>query len=242
MRVFVRAAAVAALFVSSVSFAQDAPPPAPASPPAGAGATAAPKEPPPPPSRPLSDQPPGNPIPKPVRNPPPVDTPAPKGAAPKRVATTRAPRRPKKVERAPGSPIANYPGFHMIDSGSRVIVEISRKVDVVESKSTGKLTYRLRGVATPTRTNRLPLLTSFFATPVSRIQLVDAGDDVDLVIELRQAADATHRILDTPKGMVLQIDFPKVAGPAITKIADDPNPNHAKRTTDTTRIETNAAY
>lgn len=138
--------------------------------------------------------------------------------------------------------MATYPGFKMLDAGSRVMVEVSRKVDVTEMKAQGRIVYRLRGVATPTRTNRLPLLTGYFPTPVSRVQLVDQGDDVDLVIDLRQATEVTHRVLDTRNGMVLQVDFPKIAAAAAPQKVEDAPAAHAKRGTDTTRIDATSAY
>src|SRR5206468_12121349 len=85
----------------------------------------------------------------------------------------------------PGAAVATFPGFKMLpDGSSRVFVEVSRKIDVTEHKAEGRITYRLKGAAVPIRTNRLPIDTSFFPTPVGRIQLVEEGDDADLVIEL----------------------------------------------------------
>lgn len=134
----------------------------------------------------------------------------------------------KKVKDAPiTGPIVTYPGFRMLDGGgSRVLVTMSKKVNVTEHKAEGKLTYRIQGVQVPTRTNRLPLLTSFFSTPVSRAELVSRDGDVDLVIELRSAVTPQFRVIETDKGAELQVDFPKVATEA-TDAAESP-----KATTD----------
>lgn len=155
--------------------------------------------------------------------------------------------RPKKklTSIASGGPVATYPGFHLTDAGSRVLVEVSRKVDVGEHKAQGRITYRLKGVAAPTRTNRLPLLTGFFpTTPVSKVQLVEASGDVDLVIDLRAQSDATYKVADTPKGgMVLQIDFPKLqATTTLAPPSQQQDADHAKRGTDTTRLDATSAY
>lgn len=118
----------------------------------------------------------------------------------------------KKGEDAPVTgPIAMYPGFRMLDGGaSRVFVTLSKKVNVTEHKAQGKLTYRIQGVRVPTRTNRLPLVTTFFSTPVSRAELVERDGDVDLVIELRTATSAQFRVVENDKGAELQVDFPKI--------------------------------
>lgn len=124
----------------------------------------------------------------------------------------RAPARKKKAKKvAPGTPIASYPGFRMLDGGgSRVLVSLTKKVSVTEHKAQGKLTYRIQGVQVPTRTNRLPLITTFFSTPVSRAELVERDGDVDLVIDLRAAATPQVRMIETDRGAELQVDFPKV--------------------------------
>lgn len=181
-------------------------------------------------------------------SPPPPPPKPPKVAA---QSTTDAPKprksrpwKPKKKKTKEWlGPVANYPGFQMLDGGgSRVLLEIDRHVDVSESKSQGRLVYHMRGVQAPTRTNRLPLLTGFFATPVSRIQVVEdeKGGDVDLVIELRQASESTFHARDTDNGMVIQVDFPKVesVAPPVAKTEEN-KPKRAKRTTDTTKIDTN---
>ncbi|WP_437986309.1 hypothetical protein [Sorangium sp. So ce117] len=120
-------------------------------------------------------------------------------------------RKPKKDAQASlaGRPVATFPGFRMLPTGgSRVFVQIhGGKVDVAESKAAGRVVYRLKG-AGAIQTNRFPLVTSFFATPVTQVQLVGQGNDLDMVIDLRTQADATYRVLETDQGMVLQVDFP----------------------------------
>ena len=122
------------------------------------------------------------------------------------------PRRLKKGQIAPiaeGTPVAWFPGFlRLQNGGTRVFLEVSKRVDVSETRTDGRIVFRLKGAAAPDRTNRLPLLTGWIATPVDRVQLVEAGSDTDLVIELREKVEFVQRIVETPRGIVLQVDFP----------------------------------
>ncbi|WP_437665991.1 hypothetical protein [Sorangium sp. So ce1182] len=136
----------------------------------------------------------------------------PAASAPRAAQRPARARKPKKKDAQPdvaGRPIATFPGFRMLPTGgSRVFVQIhGGKVDVAESKAAGRLVYRMKG-AGAIQTNRFPLVTSFFATPVNQVQLVDQGNDLDMVIELRTQADATYRVIETEQGIVLQVDFP----------------------------------
>ncbi len=195
-----RAALIAPLLlIAPIAAAQDPPaPPAPTAPAAPVAPVAPPASPP-----------------GPSQLGPPVVV---QRAAASRAGAARAPRRTPaqrvkhevEVLPPPGTPIASSPGFARLDDGtSRIWVEVTRKVEVLESKTPGRVVYRLRGTAVLQRTNQLPLLTGFFATPVDRVQLAQQGPDLDLIIELREVTDLTHRVVETPRGMVLQIDFPK---------------------------------
>ena len=190
------------------------PPAATAASPAGTG-SAAPAAP-PPVARPMSEQ-------------PPVYRPA---SGPARARARKAVTRPIL------GPVATYPGFRMLDGGgSRVFVTVNQNVDVTEHKAEGRVTYRLRGVAAPIRTNRLPLLTNFFPTPVGRVQLVEQGSDVDVVIDLRMPSTAEHRVLKQNGGILLQVDFPKPVGlPAAAAPSAATSKPAAKRTQNTTTI------
>ncbi len=95
------------------------------------------------------------------------------------------------------------------DGTSRVSVEMDRKTDIEERKANGRIVFRIKSVGVMDRVNYLPLVTSYFKTQVERVQLVDEGSDTDLVIEVREASPFTHKIVETPRGIVLQVDFPK---------------------------------
>ncbi len=181
-----RAALVATLVLSAPSAAAQDPPPTP------------------PPAR-------ATPPPAPTPPPPTVVTPVAAPHTPARPPRRALPRakRPPEASPLPGTPIASAPGFSRKEDGtSRIWIEVSRKVDVLENKAAGRVVYRLRGAAVLQKTSQLPLLTGFFATPVERVQLVQEGPDCDLIVELREPADLTQRIVETPRGMVLEVDVP----------------------------------
>jgi len=176
--------------------------------------------------------------------PPKTPAPAPKATS----APSKAPAKPRKArkgrhkkneqEAGPASgPVASFPGFRMLpDGGSRIFVEVSEKVKVTEQNAQGRVVYRLEGARVPVSTNRLPLLTGYFATPVSRVQLVPNKEGTDLVLELRIPSQPTYRVVDSPRGIVLQVDFPQVpAGPLPNP--SEPPPPRAKRSTTTHRIK-----
>lgn len=161
--------------------------------------------------------------------PPPANANTNKGAAPAKTAkgtsaktsATKGSKKHKKGSKdaaITGGPIATYPGFRMLDGGgSRVLVALSKKVNVSETKAAGKLTYRIQGVQVPTRNNQRALVTTFFSTPVSRVELVPRDSDVDLVIDAKDTAGVVFRVIESDKGAELQVDFPKVVTSADEK-------------------------
>jgi hypothetical protein len=64
---------------------------------------------------------------------------------------------------------------------------------------------------------------------------VEQGGGVDLVIELREAAAPAYRVLDTPRGIVIQVDLPRPTGSSAAS-----SPEAATRTSETRRIESKA--
>ena len=88
---------------------------------------------------------------------------------------------------------------------------MDQKVDVTETRSPLRVVYRLRGAAVLRATNELALQTAYFTTPVARVQLLPSGSDVELVIELREDAAPTYSVVETPRGMVLWVDWPRSA-------------------------------
>lgn len=137
---------------------------------------------------------------------PAAQSPAPQKKAPR---AQKARKKARKAKREINGPVATFPGFRILEDGStRVHVEISEKVPVSEHKAEGRVAYRIKGAAVPTANNLRALDTQFFDTPVARVQLVEGDEDVDLVIELKQPAQPSHRLVESEGGVVLQIDFP----------------------------------
>jgi len=141
-------------------------------------------------------------------------------------AARNAPKGKKKARKAKreiNGPVATFPGFRMLEDGStRVYVEISERVPVAEHKAEGRIAYRIKGAAVPTPNNLRALDTQFFNTPVARVQLVEDEEDVDLVIELKQPAQPSHRLIDSEGGVVLQVDFPAQPGSTAKSKAAQP--------------------
>jgi AMIN domain-containing protein len=160
---------------------------------------------------------------------------SPTGVA-KPIPRARRRTKPAAPVLAPGTPIATYPSFRLLDDGStRVTLEVTHKVAVTEHKAKGRVVYTFAGAAVPASNTRLSLPTGFFTTPVERVEVVGRGDAADLIIELREAVEPTYRLLDTPRGSsVLQVDFPRPAAAAA------PTPDAARRPVETKRLEPKA--
>ena len=131
-----------------------------------------------------------------------------------------------------GAPIVAAPTFHRLADGStRISVEVGAKVDVGASHPQGRLVFRLKNAFVIERVNLLPMITTYFATPVGRAQLVTSGPDIDLVIDLRETTTPAHRVVETPRGIVLQVDFPRVAPPDGRDHADSSHARAKRRST-----------
>jgi hypothetical protein len=109
----------------------------------------------------------------------------------------------------PDAAVATFPGFRLLPDGkSRIYVELTKAVSVEERRAAGALVYVIHDARVPVRNNRNALITTHFPTPVGRARLLSAGPDVDLVIDLRQAASATHKVVAGENGGVrLEVDF-----------------------------------
>lgn len=114
--------------------------------------------------------------------------------------------RPKK-KLDPNAPIATFPGFRMLgDGSSQIWVHVSKKVAVTAAATS----FVLVGAQVAVRNNTNALVTEYFDTPLARAKLKRDAAGAQLVLELREAASAKHRVVDGPGGsMVLYIDLPK---------------------------------
>jgi hypothetical protein len=123
---------------------------------------------------------------------------------------TKKSGRARSVKPRPGAAVATFPGFRLLPDGrSRIYVELSKNVMVEEHRTDQELTFTLHDAQVLVKNNRNALITTHFATPVSRARLVPAGNDINLVLDLRKAANATHQVVAGENGSArLEIDFP----------------------------------
>lgn len=113
------------------------------------------------------------------------------------------------AEPPPGPPTATYPGFRVLPGGDALIrVEVTKVVDVEEKQSPNVVVYRLKGARAPEKVNRLPLIAQHFPTRVSQVTLQQAGEDLDVVIELREPAKPEHRVIESLGQMILEVTIP----------------------------------
>jgi hypothetical protein len=125
----------------------------------------------------------------------------------------RVRRRAHRVKFDPNAPNVTFPGFRMLPNGTSMVwVVVSKRVAVDVQRAKGRVVYVLRGAAVRTRNNTNPLITRHFNTPLARTRVVRHKAGAQLVLELREAAEPSHRILDGPRGMmVLQVTLPRAS-------------------------------
>lgn len=122
------------------------------------------------------------------------------------------------------APVVTWPGFQMLPDGrSRFFVQSTAPLRHDVEASAGRVVVLLRSARLHLRTNRLPLETRWFDTPVERARLVRRGRDLALVMELRGAATPSVRTQASPDGYhFLFVEFPDgdwVAAPAASEPA-----------------------
>ncbi len=109
-----------------------------------------------------------------------------------------------------GQPTVTYPGFEVLPDGRSVVnIQVSGPTEVTEQKSDVRLVYFLKGVAVPYKVNRLPLVSTNFATQVARVQMEQVDGGTNVIIELREAATPTHTVAKIEGGTRLTITLPK---------------------------------
>jgi hypothetical protein len=144
--------------------------------------------------------------------------------------------RPAARRRSPraDAAVATFPGFRLLPDGrSRIYVELSKSVSIDERRADGVLTYVIHDARVPVRNNRNSLITTHFATPVGRARLLSAGADVELIIDLRQPASPSQKIVNGDNGGVrLEVDFPAGDYPPAPGLYDPPVAKGRSRDTD----------
>ena len=96
------------------------------------------------------------------------------------------------------------------DGGSRLSVELSRAVEVKETRTNGAITFTLQGASLLHRNDANPLVTVHFNSPVTRARLIQKGGSLAFVVELRADAAPSFKVepLADGKGATLRVDFP----------------------------------
>ncbi|MCC6644368.1 MAG: hypothetical protein IT374_02210 [Polyangiaceae bacterium] len=124
-----------------------------------------------------------------------------------------APARPAPAKKKKAEPLATaeFPAFEMIKGeggGSRLVVYLSKRVEVGEQASSGTLTYVLHDARVDTYNDTNPLELFYFDTPALRARMRSVKKDVVLTVALRADVKATTRMVDTKHGVRFEVQFP----------------------------------
>ena len=122
--------------------------------------------------------------------------------------------------------IATFPGFRLLPDGkTQLYVELSRPCSVNEKRQGGTLVYVLRGARVVARNNKNALITTHFPTPMDRARLRSAGDDLEVVIDLRADVTAAYEVVPSDGGTArLQVTFPAGSFPPAAPRRFEPGP------------------
>ena len=116
-----------------------------------------------------------------------------------------------------------WPGFQMQpDGSSRVFVQTTSQVDVSAALVDGKVVVDFGNVAVPSQNNRRPLVTKYFNTPVTLVEVKRAKKRTTLVLTMRapveprlsheRAESGFHFVyIDFPAGSYLPVAAPPPA-------------------------------
>lgn len=106
--------------------------------------------------------------------------------------------------------LISWPGVQFAADGrSRFFVQTSSATPVESRLDGNRYVVRIKGVRVPLRTNRLPLETHFFNTPVQRAYVVARGRDAEVVFELRANVTPTTTSETAASGYhFVYVDFP----------------------------------
>ena len=131
-------------------------------------------------------------------------------------------------------PVITWPGFQMRPDGtSRVFIQSTTALTSMPVASPAKFSLHLPGAKVSGNTNRLPLETRFFNTPVARVNIEEKRDGVTLVLDLRGDVEPVVSSERGPAGFYfLYIDLPKgqyvKTAPALAE-APPPPPSTTER-------------
>jgi hypothetical protein len=131
--------------------------------------------------------------------------------------------RVEELRNKPGGWVT-WPGFLMRqDGGSRLFIQTTRPLQYTRTTGKQRFSLRFEDIRVHLNNNRNPLITAFFNTPVKRAWLKRRGKSVDLVVELKKAAQETvTQYSDSDGYHYLFVDFPPGDYPAGREFAPRP--------------------
>jgi hypothetical protein len=115
------------------------------------------------------------------------------------------------VAKTETKPVITWPGFQMRQDGtSRVFIQSTTALTPQPSAAGSRFSVYLPGAKVAGNTNRLPLETRYFNTPVSRVNIEVQREGVTLVLDLRAEITPVVSSDRGPTGYYfLYIDLPK---------------------------------
>lgn len=159
---------------------------------------------------------------------------------------------PAAARASKGSTTITWPGFQMrADGSSRVFVQSNAQLEPELKAADGKILVHLPGARVAAETNRLPLETRFFNTPVTKVSLSLDRSGATLVLDMRTAVTpqiSSERgssgyyftFIDLPKGNYVSAPTAKApTGPSMAPAlgqekpkspATEDKPAHAAKT------------
>jgi hypothetical protein len=104
----------------------------------------------------------------------------------------------------PGPRVMKYVGFQQMADVSRVFVRVDGKAKYRSAKEGGgKVVLELVNTSINVKNNERPLDTTYFNSPVSKVQAVKNGDNTRIEISLREGAGFTVKRI----GTTIAVDF-----------------------------------
>lgn len=102
--------------------------------------------------------------------------------------------------RAGGAPQLLWTGFRAKPDGGEVLLQTSAEVELTTRSTKDGPVFVLKHCRTLRRTDRLPLDTRYFDSPITRVSLRQHAGDLEIAISLRQPTAAVPRKQAGPAG------------------------------------------
>lgn len=110
------------------------------------------------------------------------------------------------------SAVLTWTGFEQIEAGSRVFFQLSAAVEPKVVIQDDKVIVELPRTSVQVRNNRRKLITRYFKTPVTEVEIHRKGKTVHAVMQLRWPSEPTWSIQPGTNGyQVLVFEFPDTA-------------------------------